>query len=148
MFDVIIDTREQQPWEIAHKDIGKCIHQKLDTGDYSIRGKEHIVTIDRKKSVSEIARNIHEERFTDELIRMTDIQHSYLLLEFSVDDINSYPVGSEIPKSKWGDIRTKGNFILSWLMRVSVTYGVHIVFAGNRENAQDLAIRILRMADK
>jgi len=51
-FTIIVDTREQTPWTFDNYVVAS---QKLDTGDYSIQGLEHIFTIERKKSVSEIA---------------------------------------------------------------------------------------------
>ncbi len=61
-FNIIVDTREQQPWNF--KTYG-TVSQKLDTGDYSIEGLENLVAIERKKSVNEFATNITEKRFKD-----------------------------------------------------------------------------------
>ena len=61
-FHIIIDTREQQPWSFEHH---VTSNEKLDTGDYSVKGLEEILCIERKKSVSEIANNITEKRFKD-----------------------------------------------------------------------------------
>lgn len=42
---IIVDTREQQPWEFDHP----TVIQKLDVGDYSVVGLEKIVSIERKR---------------------------------------------------------------------------------------------------
>lgn len=47
-FTIIIDTREQQPWEFEHYSTAS---RKLDTGDYSIEGLENLFTIERKKAL-------------------------------------------------------------------------------------------------
>ena len=83
-FNIIIDTREQKPWTFAGCD---TINRKLDTGDYSIEGLEHLLCIERKNSVSEIANNISESRFKAEILRMNDYLHKFILLEFSLTDV-------------------------------------------------------------
>ena len=66
-YTIIIDTREQQPWAFKHHSVA---NRKLDTGDYSMEGFEDIFTIERKKSISEIANNIVESRFSNALERL------------------------------------------------------------------------------
>ena len=52
---IIIDTREQKPWEFPGHTTAV---QKLDTGDYSVEGLEDILCIERKQNTSEFAKNI------------------------------------------------------------------------------------------
>ena len=47
-FNIIVDTREQKPWDF--NDNFNTTKAKLDTGDYSIEGLEHILCIERKCS--------------------------------------------------------------------------------------------------
>lgn len=129
----IIDTREKNPYPIENS-----ISSKLDTGDYSLCGFEQIIAVDRKASVAELAHNLIEPRFKAELERLSKIPHSYLLLEFSLEDIVRYPIGSDIPKKKWRYIKIKAPFILAALSRITLKYGVHVIYAGNRENARYL----------
>ena len=144
--DIIVDTREKKPYEIRSKYIGESISQKLDTGDYSVVGLEDYVTIDRKMSVNELATNITTDRFARELQRMTEIEHSFLLLEFSVDDVIQYPYTSNVPKRLWSKIRVKGAYLLKKIMEIPTKYGVHLLFAGDRDNAEILAAHILKNA--
>ena len=44
---IIVDTREQQPWDFEFHETAKA---KLDTGDYSVEGLENILCIERKKA--------------------------------------------------------------------------------------------------
>ena len=101
-FTIIVDTREQQPWAFEEY---VTAHKKLDTGDYSIEGLEDILTIERKKSVSEIANNITESRFKDVIERLSKIKYSFILLEFNLEDILSYPNGSTLPKKIWTKVK-------------------------------------------
>ena len=109
-FTIIVDTREQLPWDFEENTIAK---EKLDTGDYSVKGLEDILCIERKRSVSEIANNLTEKRFDDVLSRMSKYKFAFLLLEFSVDDILSFPIGSDIPKRMWDKIKISPNYIIA-----------------------------------
>lgn len=144
MFNVIIDTREQQPWILESSKINKCISRKLDTGDYTIEGLEDKLCIERKKSVSELAGNLTSARFEKELERMSEYEYNFLLLEFSISDIMDYPIGSKIPKKQWRKIRVRGPFIMSKLARLSLDYGTNVWYCGCKENAEAAAIYLMK----
>jgi len=140
-FTIIVDTREQMPWEFGFHTTSKT---KLDTGDYSIEGFESIFTIERKRSVSEIANNITEPRFKDVLSRMGQIPHSFMLMEFDVEDIYSFPVGSDVPKKMWDKLRISGNYIMKYLVEAQLNHNIHILFCGCSENAEKTAVSIMK----
>jgi hypothetical protein len=140
-FTIIVDTREQMPWEFGFHVTSK---KKLDTGDYSIQGMESIFTIERKMSVSEIANNITENRFKDVLERLSKIPHSYIIMEFDIEDIYTFPVGSDVPKKMWEKLRIKGNYIMKILLEASINYNVHLLFCGDADNAERTAISLIK----
>lgn len=140
-FTIIVDTREQQPW---HFDNYVKANIKLDTGDYSIQGLEDIVAIERKKSVSEFANNITESRFTDVIMRMSKIKYSFLLLEFDLQDILIYPVGSTVPKRLWDKIKISPAFLLKNILDLTLQHGIFVHFCGDATNAEKLAETILK----
>jgi hypothetical protein len=140
-FTIIIDTREQTPWEFEHY---TTANHKLDTGDYSIQGLEHIFTIERKKSVSEIANNITEPRFKDVLDRLQKFQHKFILLEFTLNNVLDYPVGSTVPKKMWSTMKITGKYILKHLTEINIKYGIHTIYCGNRDNAEEVALSIMK----
>lgn len=140
-FTIIVDTREQQPWEFREFATSKA---KLDTGDYSIEGMENVIAIERKKSVSEFANNITESRFTDVIMRMSNIKYSYLLLEFNLQDVLIYPVGSNVPRKMWSKIRISPGFILKNLLDLELKHNISVQFCGDADNAEKLAETILK----
>lgn len=140
-FTVIIDTREQLPWEF---ELHATAKRKLDTGDYSIEGLEDILCIERKRSVSEIANNISEKRFKDVLDRMSKMRYPFMLFEFDLEDIYSFPVGSDIPKKLWDNLKISANYILKYITLIQLNYGVHILFCGGPENAEKMAVSIMK----
>ena len=140
-FTIIVDSREQLPWEFGFHTTSR---KKLNTGDYSIEGMESIFTIERKMSVSEIATNITENRFKDVLDRLSKIPHAYMIMEFDVEDIYTFPVGSDIPKKMWDKLRIKGNYIMKILMQSSIDHNIHILFCGDSSNAERTAISLIK----
>lgn len=140
-FTIIVDSREQLPWEFGFHTTSR---KKLNTGDYSIEGMESIFTIERKMSVSEIATNITENRFKDVLDRLSKIPHAYMIMEFDVEDIYTFPVGSDIPKKMWDKLRIKGNYIMKILMQASIDHNIHILFCGDSSNAERTAISLIK----
>ena len=140
-FTIIVDTREQQPWVFEHY---LTTNAKLDTGDYSIQGLENIVAIERKKSVSEFANNITESRFTDVILRMSQIKYSFLLLEFNLQDVLIYPVGSTVPKRMWDKIKISPAFILKNILDLQIKHNIAVHFCGDADNAEKFAETILK----
>jgi ERCC4-type nuclease len=140
-FTIIVDTREQHAWEFGHHTTAR---RKLDTGDYSIEGLENLLCIERKQSVSEIANNITEKRFMNVLERMSEIPHRFMLFEFDLEDVYSFPMGSDIPKSKWNKLRVSSNYIMKFLSLININYNIHTMFCGDADNAEKMAVRIMR----
>jgi ERCC4-type nuclease len=124
-FTIIVDTREQIPWEFGYHDTAK---RKLDTGDYSIEGFENLISVERKKSVSELATNLSESRFVDVLERLSKIPHAYMVFEFDLNDVYSFPIGSDIPKKMWDKLRISGNYIIKRLIEIQLQYNIQIIF--------------------
>lgn len=139
---IIVDSREQTPWSFDFYPQIETVSKKLETGDYSIEGLEDKFTIDRKACVAEIANNIgiDKKRFEAELERMLKIKYTFLICEFSIDDVLKYPLGSNIPKSQIGKVRINGKFILKTLYGYRDKYGIQIEFCGNREKAEAKAV--------
>lgn len=138
---ILIDSREQTPFKF--RDVETTIG-KLDTGDYSLAGFESEVCVERKASVAEFAKNITEERFWREMDRMAGFRWKYILCEFSMNAIMQYPVGSDIPRSRWRYIRIRPQFILSKIAELEVDYGIPVILAGSREHAKSLLLAIFR----
>lgn len=140
-FTIIIDTREQMPWEFGHHTTSR---EKLDTGDYSIQGLQHLLAIERKHSVSEIANNITENRFVDVIDRLGKIPHSFMLFEFDVMDIYNYPVGSDVPKKLWDKLKISGNYIMKVLTEIQLNSNIHIIYCGCSSTAERVAVGIMK----
>jgi ERCC4-type nuclease len=144
-FTIIVDTREQTPWELRDFVTAKL---KLDVGDYSVQGLENIFCIERKRNVSEFAHNITESRYENFVQRLSSIPHAFLLLEFNLEDVMKYPIGSTVPKHLWSKIKISPQFILKHIIELQTNHNIAVMFCGNAHNAQKLAAQICEKMHK
>lgn len=117
----------------------------LKTGDYTIKGLESLVCLERKKTTGEIAINLGKKwkTFKAELERMQSFKYKYVICEFHINDILFFPASSGIPEKLWPYLRMTGKFLLSRINQLSEQYGVEFIFAGCKANAESQAIEIL-----
>ena len=142
---VLRDTREQRGWDFPEKH--PCLGTEeatLKTGDYTLKGYESIFVVERKFSTGEIAQNIVQNRFERELERLEEFRFPFLVCEFTLADIISFPVNSGIPKSKWQSLRITPQFLMKRLNEFQIRYRTRIIFAGihGREFVSSLLKRI------
>lgn len=143
-FTVIIDTQEKQPWTLSHNLINGVKYEALKTGDYTVEGLEDILCIERKADATEIAMNVSEQRFRDCLERMSAFQYKFILLESSMQKVLQFPHLEQYAQTLLKKTKVRGKYILQCITRMQVKYGVHFVYCGNREDAQYMAINIMR----
>lgn len=146
-YTVVRDTREQHGY--FFKKFNTCngtVQKKLDTGDYSILGMEDKICIERKASVSEIAINLGKKKyaFYEEIERMKDYEHKFIICEFSMDDVLKFPEGAKIPKELIGKVKITGKYMLRCLMEFAVFNNVHVIFAGSETGAFHLTSSLLK----
>lgn len=144
-YEVLRDTREQQGWTFSRsKAVLSITDTKLDTGDYTITGMEKLLCIERKATTSEIANNICQKRFYDELDRMIAIPHRFIICEFLLKDVLDFPRNSGIPDRQLKFIKVTSQFMLKALCEIEVKYGASVIYAGNPQCAEIIADNIMR----
>lgn len=142
-FTVLVDTREKQPWELSSGRVLGREFIKLDTGDYTVEGLEDKLCIDRKASVNELAGNVTQARFKRELERIKEFPHAFIILEASAQDVFDYPHTADLPPAVRKKIKISGNYLMRCLNRMQIKYGFNVIYAGNRENAQRIAVNLM-----
>ena len=144
-FTIIVDTREQTPWKFrAGAQCEGTVIQKVEHGDYSIKGLEHLVFIERKAAPQEIASNVIAKRFERLLLNAEKYKYRYIICEFPVSKVINYPHGCGLPKSVIKRVRLSGSFILSKLIEISIEHGIHIVFCDSPSHAQKFAMSLMK----
>lgn len=137
-YTIIRDTREKDKhgwfWEPEDKIAGKCRvigteETGLKSGDYSIKGLEDKVVIERKEGFGELHGNMspteNKERFINEMERIKDIPHKFILVESC---INRDILTLSIPQYRSGPPSRR---VLEWLIELQMKYGVHVMFVGD-----------------
>lgn len=134
-FTILVDTREQNPYEWSGHLARKTT---LLTGDYSCMTTEKVytneITIERKTK-SDIYSSLGHQRFRfeEECIRMKSYTYSSIVIESTIEGLLTPPYKTDMnPKSVI-------NSLISW----SIKYNIHIYFADNRIIGQTITYRIL-----
>jgi DNA excision repair protein ERCC-4 len=126
----IIDSREQLGFNLAPL---KSVIDTLDAGDYSIRGLENQIAVERKSLPDLVSCcGIERERFERELQRLLGYSTRAVVVEASWADLERGEWRSRLtPQSATGSV-------LAW-----IASGVPFLFAGTREAAQRATARLL-----
>lgn len=134
LLTILIDNREQKPWQFRGYDTKNIT---LHTGDYSVEfldidySKEIVI---ERKTLDDFVNccATQRKRFVKELERSMSIPHFFIIIEGDWSQIERGFYHSQInPNSVIGSI-------LSW----QIKYGVQIILTGNRTRAKRLAKKV------
>lgn len=129
---LIVDTREQSPltfWPLNWESVQKST---LKTGDYSIKGFENKIAIERKSTTDlfgTIASKEGHARFRKELLRAKDFDKFYILIEDSLTTI----LDMAFEGAKF--IKANPDTLMKSLHTIEQKYGANLIFCNGREEA-------------
>ena len=94
------------------------------------------VCIERKGCIEELAINLGQKKyaFLNEIERMAEFPHKFLVLEFNLSDLIDFPDNSRIPEKNKAKLKITGKYMLKCLMEFQLYQGIHILFCGNKRN--------------
>lgn len=137
-FTIVVDTRETKPWILVDTKGAPWPTQPgtLKTGDYTIVGMEKEVTIERK-GLQDFVNCVggDRERFEKELERMKEYRHRAIIVEASQETICA---------GNWHG-KTYPNSVLGSAESFRQHYNVHLLPAGNAEQAAAACVLMLRI---
>lgn len=144
-YRVIRDTREKEGkgWHFGPTE--KCSGTTIETmrtGDYTLKGYEDYLCIERKGSVVEVAGNLIQPRFYEELERLEEFQFPFLVLEFNMDDLIRYPFGCGLPAHVRRKCKMDGFVLLGKLNEMMLKYKTKVLFVG--EKGKDVASSLFK----
>ncbi len=140
---IVIDSREQAPFDFDNLPAERGT---LDTGDYSIRGLEHLVAVERKSLpdlVGCVTRD--RDRFKRELQRLRAYRYRLVAIEAQPGDIDAGRWrGKTSPASVWGSIaswtaRFEAPFMLLWDHETAGRFVERYLYQCARQVANDYA---------
>jgi hypothetical protein len=122
----VFEEEEKKPGKIR---ICGTIDQGLDCADYSIKGLEDVIRVERKMGFRELFGNYtpsaNQERFHREMEKLRPIKHKFILIEtFLTED----SLCLSIPQSGFGPPCHK---ILDWLTEIELEYNIGVKFVGD-----------------
>ncbi len=131
---IIIDSREQTPFEFTNM---PSEPGTLDTGDYSVKGLEHRVTVERKSLEDLLACcGRDRDRFKRELQRMRAYRFRLLVVEASA---------AELEAGEWRS-KLKPAHVMGSLSAWMIQYELPIWLAGTHEAGARFVERFLYQA--
>lgn len=121
---IVVDTREQTPFEFRHEKYEATTKQgTLSVGDYSLAGLHDHIGLERK-SLDDLTGTLTKgrERFQRECERGRGLDYFGLIIEASLEDVRNHAYRSQMtPQS-----------LLQTLAAYSVRYGLHVHWCGGR----------------
>jgi ERCC4-type nuclease len=121
---VLVDTREQDPLSFDRFPnwIAETKKQKLDAGDYSVQGMEHLLLLERK-SLSDLISTLmqNRKRFFKSCELLAGYRWRALLVEASYEDIKS-------PYDE-GYTEAHPNAVSGSLDALEVKFGIPVIYA-------------------
>ena len=132
-FTILVDSREQTPWNFSSET--DCERATLSTGDYSIKGLEDYIAIERKVLEDFIGCcGKQRDRFKKELERMRGYWVKAVVIEGTMHQIVNAKYRSRInPSCVIGAMA-------SWTAR----YGIPFILAGDRQQAEKFSLTLMK----
>lgn len=137
---IIKDTREKTGYNFRRSPTCAGMEvSKLDTGDYSIKGMEHIVCVERK-SISDLYLSLgkNKERFMREVDRMQEIPYRFIVIDGTLDET--------MKGNRFSKLTSK--YISSFLFKLQLIYGIHVLFLGKGEKGREFVRELLIKAHR
>ena len=88
------------------------------------------------------------QRFLNEIERMKEFPHKYIILEFSLSDLMMFPEGSSILEKDWGKVKVTNTFMLKTLMEFQIFDDIHVIFCDSKKNAKWAVLSILKRVNE
>jgi hypothetical protein len=145
---VIRDVQEKvNYWDFpVSESCDGTVVEHLKTADYTIKGLESEILIERKANIDEFAANLTQPRFVRELERLNDHTIPSLpvvILCFELSDLTDWPSSSGTPPHIKKNIKTTGKFLMKRLAELMVRFPrVNFIFAGSE--GKDIAASLLK----
>lgn len=142
---IIIDSREQQPFEFENSEV-----RKLEVGDYSVEDYEDEVAVERKSVGDAISSVLSgRERFEKEWIRAGTLKRFFVVIEGTQDVIKSEIIKQAcMPRGNKSFITRNMVSVLNTYIHWCVKFNVPVFFCFGRDEAKRTTYELLRASVK
>jgi ERCC4-type nuclease len=144
-FVIVVDSQETKyPYLFS----GELLVRKpllvdgIRTGDYSIKGFERKITIERK-TLTDLYSSLSTRRikFMEEMERVQYFDCKVLLIESTYDQVINASRTSRVRKYS----KLPRASVLGSLVKINMEFGITVIFAGNRKNGEEWTLHTLKM---
>ena len=131
-YTIIVDSREQKPY------FNKNIEVKgLKTGDYSIKGYENKICIERKSLIDLFGTlGAGNKRFKKELERAQELDYFAIIIDGTFRQVRDKDFEGSYHS------KMKGYIINKILFTLIVKYNIHVFFGGDRKQSKSIIKQI------
>lgn len=139
-----MDDRERKPWNLPYP----IKRKRLKTGDYTIKGFEDVIAIEKKSGLIELLNDLangYRPTFIRFLKRLSKYPVKCIVVEDTLSELSISRALMHIRKKSGGRARLTSKSIHYWVSEIVVKYGIPIVFVGKRAKL-DLLPEIFRAA--
>lgn len=131
-FKIVIDSREQLPYQF---DGMATVRKKLDAGDYSLEGYEHVVSVERKNfSDCWGSMSTGRARFERCVQRLAKLDRAAIVVESSLSRLAIPPPYIQ---------RTTAASVIGGLISWSAQFAIPVFFCDSREQGERITVRFL-----
>jgi len=129
-FAIVCDDREKKPWTFPKDQ--KVVRKRLKCGDYSIKGFEDLIAIEKKSGIQELFTDLtgkYRARFRRFLNRLSKYPIKCIIVEQTLDDCGVYNVLRRLQFKSRGKTQLSENTIPFWTSEISLSYEIPVIFA-------------------
>ena len=122
--------------------------EHLKTGDYTFKGFEKIVAIEKKSGLIELLNDLangYRPTFERFLKRLSEYPVKVIVVEDTLSELSISRALTHIRRKSGGRARLTSRSIYYWTADIAAKYGIPIVFVGKRAK-MDLLPEIFRAA--
>ena len=83
-----------------------------------------------------------------EIERMKGFPFKFLILEFSLEDVMSFPEGSDILDENWNSLKITNKYMLKMLIEFQMYDDIHVIFCDSKKNAKLVVSSILKRVNE
>lgn len=145
---IIIDTREQSPYQFPGSGTIGFKEAALKWGDYSLEGGEKIIAIERK-SFGDYVNSVSSGRLNRQLLKLSEnVESPILMLDFSYSNMDKLylELNQTIKRgiTKKSGMRISSQALKAWVRNKIIDWPGKIIFAGSHLHGAELCYKILR----
>ena len=128
-FTILFDTREQKPWTLPPQYPMKRVHLKV--GDYTIKGYESIIAIEKKSGLAELFTDLsvsYRPTFKRFLRKLAQFPIKAIVVQDSLNSGTLHRCLTELNRKSKGKMQMTEETLYYWVSEITLKYGIPILF--------------------